>query len=323
MRKLAATVLLTAACLRAHAISISTGDAVIRGKRVEYILRMPQYELREGTPAMLLFTQLQLRSNGETARLLDAECHLDPAKNQYLCAADYSFARVPGDLEVQCSLQQVTVPNHVHMLKAERDGKYDQAILDSSFPLGVLTFRPPTKLGIAVTQMSAGAIRMSTSVAQLLLLAALILSSAAHKRRAILAVAFFAGECAAAVLISQGNWQPAPRFAEAAAALGLAYLAVELLAWPNAGGRWLLALAFGTFSGLYFAAFLRESGYRPEYVLSGSVTAGALLAGICGVLRSWFDHAAWLDRYRRITARIAVFGLVAGSTVWFLARLVN
>lgn len=319
--RLVIAALLSLTPLWGHAISISTGDVTVRGRQVEYILRMPQYELKPGTPAMLLFTQLQLRSNGEMAKLVDAECHLDSAKNQYLCAANYAFSKLPGDLQVECSLQQVTVPNHVHMLKAERDGKYDQAILDSSFPVGILTFRPPTQFGIAVTQLTEAAIRMATSAAQVLLLLALAFSIRGHKERIVAAAAFFAGECAVAAVLGQGSWQPSPRFAEAAASLGLAYLAVELFAWPDSGGRWLLGLAFGCFSGLYFSLLLRESGFRASYVLSGSVLTGAFLVAIAGAVRTWLNHAKWMDRFRPKAAKIATWCLLLTGAVWFVARL--
>ena len=44
-------------------------------------------------------------------------------------------------------------------------------------------------------------------------------------------------------MILRADWQPSPRFAEAAAALALAYLALEILAFPQSRGRWLLGAA--------------------------------------------------------------------------------
>ena len=56
-----------------------------------------------------------------------------------------------------------------------------------------------------------------------------------------------------AVIVPRTTWDPAPRFVEAATALTIAYMAVEILALPQAGKRWLIAGALG-FSGVAGAA---------------------------------------------------------------------
>jgi len=66
------------------------------------------------------------------------------------------------------------------------------------------------------------------------------------------------------------GWTPAPRFVEAAAALAIAYLAVEILLLPNAGARWLIAAVLGGFPRLYFHLFLQTTGYPPSFVLAGA-----------------------------------------------------
>ena len=93
----------------------------------------------------------------ETGRRLDGECHADSESSTYLCAANYEFHRQFEQLGVDCTFFDVTVTNHIHMLHAERAGKSDQAILDSSFPSATLAFRPPTRAEIAVEQSGAGA----------------------------------------------------------------------------------------------------------------------------------------------------------------------
>src|SRR6185295_17884058 len=122
----------------------------------------------------------------------------------------------------------------------------------------------------AIQQFGAGALRAFGGVVQLLFLASLVL--AARNRRELLALAgmFLAGQVTSAVLVPLTNWQPAARFVEAAAALTIAYLAVEILALPRAGSRWLVAGVLGGFHGLYFELFLRNTGYSAGWVLAGA-----------------------------------------------------
>jgi hypothetical protein len=56
---------------------------------------------------------------------------------------------------------------------------------------------------------------------------------------------FLLGQIAAAIVAPRTNWDPAPRFVEAGTALTVAYIAVEILALPQAGKRWLIAGALG------------------------------------------------------------------------------
>ena len=88
-------------------------------------------------------------------------------------------------------------------------------------------------------------------------------------------------------------WQPAPRFVEAAAALTVAYLAVEILLLPEAGARWLVAGVLGVFHGLYFHLFLQTTGYAPALVLPGAALAElAAIAMLALVLLADRPHGA-------------------------------
>ena len=294
----------------AHVISMSTGDLTIRGNLVEYLVRMPAYEMRPGTP---LFDRVRLRSRGESATQQGGECHLDASSQQYLCAANYVFTNPPGDIEVYAAFYKATVPNHVHMLRAERDGRKELAVFDSTSSTATLTFRPPTKLGIAATQAGAGAVRVYTSLAQILLIGALAFAASSHRGRLVLATAYFGGVCTSTLALLQTGWQPSGRFAEAAVALALAYLGLELLLWPKAGGRWVLALLFGGFTGMYFGQFVRDSGYKAPNVLVGSILAGASVFLVCGILPR--PRAPWLPG-------IASSALLATGAAWFVLRLI-
>ena len=64
-----------------------------------------------------------------------------------MCSAEYEFPGPVDRLEVECTFPAVTVPNHVHLLRAERDGKRDQGLFDLAFPRATLRFEPPSEGG--------------------------------------------------------------------------------------------------------------------------------------------------------------------------------
>ena len=306
----------------AHAISMSSGYATVIGNHVEYLLRMPVYEMAQGKdPARALFSHIRFTSGFETGRVTGQECHADPAGGNYICAANYQFGQAIERLGVECSFYEVTVGNHIHMLHAERDGKSDQAILDAAFPSSTLAFRPPTAVEVAVTQAGAGAVRVFANYFQLLLLAALALAARGRRELLLNGAAFLLGECAGTVAILRSGWQPSPRFAEAAAALALAYLAFEIMAFPKSRGRWILALLFGGFAGMFFAAFVGQSGYLAGWVLTGAGLAGAVVLGVALLAGFGLGKLRLSERVKAMAIRVASAGLFAAGAIWFFVRL--
>src|SRR5882757_3614130 len=96
-----------------HVTSMSSGDLTIDGVRAHYELRMPLYEIAHvARPDQVLLDNVRFTG----ARLTAKECHADPAKDAYLCTADYTFPAPVDEVEVECRLAGVTVPNHVHLL---------------------------------------------------------------------------------------------------------------------------------------------------------------------------------------------------------------
>ncbi|HUE04573.1 MAG TPA: HupE/UreJ family protein [Bryobacteraceae bacterium] len=314
-----AAVFLVLACpALAHVMSMSSGDLTIRGTLAHYELRMPLYEVPHiANPAQSLFAHIVFSSGGRQARLLNPACREDPAHGTYVCTADYQFAAPVDRLDVECTFHAVTVPNHVHLLRVENGGKRDQAVFDFSFPRATLRFRPPTALETAITQAGAGVLRAWSGAAQILFLVSLVLAARSRRELVVLTAMFLAGQIAAALIVPRTAWQPPPRFVEAAAGLTIAYLAVEILALPKAGMRWLIVAVLGAFHGLYFEMFLSTTGYRALYVLSGAVLAEIILIFVCAVLFGYL--------VRRLTAwrPVPVFAsaLFVTGIAWFFLRL--
>lgn len=311
-------ILLCAPALLAHMISMSSGGATVKGNRLHYELRVPIYEIAHmNDPESALFSHIRFSSGGRQARLVSKACREDAANGSYACAADYEFPGAVDRLEVECGYYSVTVPNHVHLLRAENGGKRDQALLDMSFPKATLRFSPPSAAEVAFNEAAAGFMRAFEGMVQILFLASLVL--AARSRRELLAIAamFLAGQSVSAVLAPFANWQPSPRFVEAAAALTIAYLAVEILLLPKAGSRWLVVALLGGFHGLYFALFLQTTSYRPGYVLGGAALADAVLIALFALVFSRIGRLAARLRPVQVSASL----LLAIGMTWFFIRL--
>jgi len=302
----------------AHVMSLSSGDLTVNGSRGHYELRMPLYELSHmRDPSRSIFQHIHFSSAGREARLLNSECNSDEPAATYFCTADYQFAAPPDLIDVSCTFPSITVPNHVHLLRAYMGGKNDEAVFDLSFSRATLRFRPLTALEIGITQAGGGFIRAWGGVAQLLFLAALVLAGRSGKELLVLTAMFLAGQAASIWIMPHFGWQPAPRFVEAATALTVAYLAVEILLLPEAGLRWMIAAVLGVFHGLYFHLFLQSTGYRP-----GLVFGGAALAQILATAAFWFAFTR-LNRVARSLRplQVSASGLLVFGMIWFVLRL--
>ena len=300
--------------LPAHVMSMSTGDLAIAGARARYELRMPLYELAHVlNPERTLLGHIHFAG----ARLVGSECHADSASGTYLCAADYEFAAPVDRVDVECTFTAITVPTHVHLLRATLGDKRDEAIFDLGFTRATLRFRPPTAAEIAITQAGAGFVRALGGTVQVLFLAALVLAARSRRELLVIAAMFLMGQAASVLAMAHVAWQPAPRFVEAATALAVAYLAVEILLFPQAGARWLVAGVLGALHGLYFHLFVQTSGYGPVLVLLGAALAQATAIAILALVLSRVGRLAKAFRPVQVAASVLlIFGMV-----WFLLRL--
>jgi hypothetical protein len=292
----------------AHVVSMSSGDLTVMGARAHYELRMPLYEIPHVAAPADLLAHIRFTGGGGDARMTSHTCSIDQARALYICTADYEFPSPVERLDVECTFYAVVSPTHVHVLRAQLgDGpgaRRDQAVFDQAFDRATLRFRPPTAAEIALTALCAGGLRALAGVVQIVFLAAL-------------AVVFLAGQAASVLLVPHTAWQPAPRFVEAAAALTVAYLALEVLLLPKAGGRWLVAGALGVFHGLFFHLFLQKTGYQPGFVLAGAAVADVLAIACFGWGFARIARAA--HRFRPVP--VAASAMFAFGMVWFVLRL--
>jgi hypothetical protein len=220
-------------------------------------------------------------------------------------------------VEVECTLASVTVPNHVHLLRAYRGDKTDQAVFDLSYTQAEIRFLPPTAFETATREISAGFMRAAGGLAPLLFLVSLALAARSRRELMALTASFVAAETLACAIAPRIAVSLSPRFIEAAAALTIAYLAFEIILLPQSGMRWLVVAVLGLFHGAYFAAFLTESGYHFATFLSGVIMCELLLIALFAFLLDRLVRLAFLRRAVPVAASL----LLAIGVGWFFLRL--
>jgi HupE / UreJ protein len=295
-----AALLMTAASLSAHVVSMSTGELRVDGPLAVYELRMPMYEIAHvANPQTALIDHVRFAG----AHLTSSACHQEG--DTYVCTANYEFSRIIDRVEVDCTLFQVTVPNHVHLLSAVEGAHSDQAVFDQTVPRAVIRFRPPSPVEVLFRGIAEGMWRALASPAALFLIA-LVIAARSPREAVLLTAMYLTGEWLTRPIAPRIPWPLAPRFIEAAVALTVAYLAVEILALPKAGKRWAVVLVLGLFHGLYFASF-------PATYLAGAMLLQvALIAGLCWIALRWSTPTL---------NRAFAIGLLVISVGWFVFRL--
>jgi hypothetical protein len=286
----------------AHIVSMSTGELSVDGPTAVYELRMPMFEVAHiAKPETALLDHIRF---GDAHRTSGA-CHEEDGS--YDCRATYEFSGLVDRLDVECTFFQITVPNHIHILTAVQGSNGDQAVFDQSFPRAEVRFRPPSRIETVRREAGAGLWRAIASPAGLMILFGLAMASRTGHEAVILAAMFLAGEGMMRLIAPRIPWPLAPRFIEAAMALSVAYLAVEILVLPEAGRRWIIVLALGFLHGLYFAGF-------PATYLAGAVAAQAVVIAVL-VLAMVRLPAVWRAR--------PAWALLSAGLAWFAWRLIG
>jgi HupE / UreJ protein len=281
---------------------MSTGELRVDGPHAVYELRIPMYEVAHvANPDFALIDHVRFAG----AHLASSSCHQEDT--EYVCIANYEFARVMDRVDVDCTLYQITVPNHVHMLRVIVGPYRDQAVFDQSVPRAEVRFRPPSAAEVWLHSLATGMWRAIASPAVLFLFA-LAIAGRTSREALLLGLMYFAGEWLMRPIAPRIPWPLAPRFIEAAMALTVAYLAVEILTLPRAGKRWMVVLLLGCFHGMYFASF-------PAIYLAGAtVLQGALIAMLAWAALQWSTP---------MIRRACAVMLLAAGLGWFLLRIIR
>jgi len=287
-----------AAPIWAHVVSMSTGELRIDGPLADYELRIPMVEVAQmGNPALILDYIHFDGGHRTSAKCADED-------GTYVCHASYEFATlVPERLGVECRFFEATVPNHVHWLHAVRGANSDQEIFDQAFPNSELRFRPPSQIETFLREFGLGFARAARNWIGLLFVLGLAIAAPS----AILPFAcFLLGEAAAILIGPRIPWPLAPRFLEAAMALTVAYLAVEILMAADAKNLAWIVGVLGVFHGL------SVSGFPLPYSVAAGVLQVAVFTALTFLARrvstGWKKGIAW--------------GLLAAGLGGFVLRVV-
>ncbi len=311
-----ACLLVCASPLIGHMVSMSTGDLKVNGAHASFELRMPMYEVAHvRQPEHTLLDHVRFESGGVWAKPSAENCRQE--LDTYVCTAEYQFPAPIDTVQVECTLASVTVPNHIHLLRAYRGDKSDQAVFDLSFTQAELRFLPPTAFETATREISAGFMRAAGGLAPLLFLVSLALAARSRRELAALTGSFVAAEVLACAIAPRMTLSLSPRFIEAAAALTIAYLAFEIVLLPHSSYRWLVVAVLGLFHGAYFSAFLTESRYHAATFLTGVVVCELMLIALFAFLLDRLVRLSFLRRAVPVAASL----LLAVGVAWFLLRL--
>jgi hypothetical protein len=288
-----------AATLEAHVVSISTGELRMDGPTASFTLSVPMYEIAQiAHPETELLAHFRF-GDGHLTR---SSCQQEDSS--YVCRGEYEFPGLhPDSIEVQCTLYQVTVPNHVHLLTATQGANTDQEVFDQRFTEAEVRFRPPSRAEAIAREAASGAMRAVESASGLLFLAALALAARSGKEALLFCDAFLSAEFCARWLGPLLPLGLSARFLEALLGLTVAYLAVEILLLPQGRSRWLVVAILGLCHGLSFA------GFPASYLLGALPAQGAIFAILAvAAIRmplSWKRPAAAL----LLAAGLAWFGV--------------
>ena len=325
LRGARAPLFLTLLALQAHAhvVSMSSGELKIDGPKATYELQIPSYETQTlKDPEHALLDNIHFASGGAEGQILTRACSSDGAT--LTCKATYLFNTDIDRLQVDCKFHTVLVANHVHMLRASKTsgpdaGRSDQAFFDISYQTAELRFHPPSLAEILLRDAGSGFWRALSALASILFLTSVLVAAKSPRNLALLLAMFLLGELAASLW---GPRQLSPRFLEAAAALTVAYLAIEVLLLPEAGQRWIVVGLLGAFHGLYFGLFLdagvaSRTGFLSGVVLGELFVVAGLLGARWAFLRAFPGQLPWP------ASRVLAGLLFLTGASWFVVRIVS
>jgi hypothetical protein len=273
------------------------------GPTAVFELSIPMYEIAQlAHPETELLAHFRF-GDGHLAR---SNCHAE--EDAYVCHGEYEFPDLhPDALEIQCTLYQATVPNHVHLLTAIQEANTDQEVFDQRFTDIEVRFRPPSRAEAIAREAASGALRAMESASGVLFLIGLALAVRGVNEALLFCAAFMTTEYSARRLGPLLPLALSARFLEAMLALLVAYLAVEILLLPHGRSRWLLVAILGLCHGLSFA------GFPAPYLLGALPMQAAVFAIlVAAALRM---PLAW--------KRPAAALLLAAGVAWFGARLLT
>jgi hypothetical protein len=300
-------------------MSMSNGELSLDGDHAVLSIRVPDYEVQPlADRDQALLGAFILRVDGQELERSEGACAANETDGSYDCTSRFAWPAEAAVVEVECDLPDAVAVNHVHVLRAVSPDGAEQQVFDYASRRQTFRFRPMGLAERIMSEAKAGAVRILLGPAQMLFLFALVVAARGRQELVQMTAAFLATLGATAVAVSVLGWQPPPGFADAAGALTIAYLAVETLTLPEAGGRWLVAGGMGAFHGLYFGVFLQQASMSPAAVLLGVLTMTVLVLALLYALAMRLSRDFGETLFRKACAGM----LCLIGVGWFVARLI-
>jgi hydrogenase/urease accessory protein HupE len=276
----------TPAVAWAHAVGLSRGTYVVRGREVSAEVTLARVDAASFAGATALAEAVHVSRagapcEGTSARFVDAPPDGTSLLALYTCPAEGPLVAIDAAFVADLPF------GHRHVAHASSDGPgaaTDDVLTrdhhafevhaDEPLPKGSrdpgATGKPRSSSGDALAH-AASFVRMGvehilTGYDHLLFLLGLVLAS--RGVRALLAVvtAFTAGHSISLASSALGLWAPSPALIEPLIAVSIAYVGIENLVVREVASRWRLAFLFGLVHGFGFAGALREVHFERESV---------------------------------------------------------
>jgi hypothetical protein len=221
---------------------MSTSRLDVQDGRAVLELRVPEYEARHVPGAERAIPQA-ITIGGVAP--VGVRCAAEGGA--FVCRGEYPVD-VGRPLNVKCTLAEVIVENHVHVMHAARGGRVDQAVFNAGTEEAILEFRQAGALESAV--------RSRPELVGVLLLSTFAAGALASIAGCIVFVAAAIG----ALALRFVTWQLTPGFMETVVVVTAGYAAFEALFLPPSALRPVVAGVLGAVLGVYVFAIVPAAG---------------------------------------------------------------
>jgi hypothetical protein len=328
---LAAASVLSVGEASAHAVGLSRGEYVVRGRAVTADVTLARKDAEAFVSAADLAREI-LVSTGGSACAAAEERFVDAPPDGVTMHARYDCPAPLTVVEVDAPFVRSLPFGHRHLVHASAGpgNALDDVLMrdHASFSVragSAASESPPATWAGALSLVRMGVEHIVTGYDHLLFLLGLVLAS--RNVRALLGAvsAFTAAHSVTLAAATLGWWAPPPALVEPLITASIAYVGLENVFVLPARGRWYVAFPFGLVHGFGFAGALRAVHFaRPSTPLVlGAFNLGvelgqlAVLGAIVPVLlllrrRAWFEGAGL----------VALNGAVAATGLaWTIVRV--
>jgi hydrogenase/urease accessory protein HupE len=333
----------------AHAVGLSLGTYVVRGRDVSVTLTLARADAASFASPTALADAIRVSSAGAScsetgARFVDAPPDGTSLLALYTCASgaalveiDAAFvqdlpfghrhvAHAESDAGGATAIDDVLTSDH-HTVEVRADGLSRERSQDVAGGGAERRASSRGALARAAAFVRMGLEHILTGYDHLLFLLGLVLASRGVRSLLAVVTAFTAGHSISLASSALGIWAPSPALVEPLIAVSIAYVGIENLVAREIASRRRLTFGFGLIHGFGFAGALRDVHFEREgvpLVLAsfnigvelGQLAALAAVVPVVFVLRRqiWFQRAGVVA----LNGCVATMGLA-----WAVVRVVG